>query len=163
MQISFLIRFVRLQMGFPVTLKWEILNVPFFPGCRFFQFRLHSLVFKCHACADPEGGGVGGPDPIAGKSQVLSNSIEISIWTPLVNSWTPPRIPGKFWTKKTPNKHKKNQSCFLAVGLGPPPPPSVTKKSGSAHALTIQQLTPWAHPMSEGTIWLCLYLGWIIH
>ena len=107
-------------MGFPVTLKWEILNVPFFPGCRFFPFRLYSLVFKCRA--DPEGGGgVGGPDPIPGKSQVLSNSIEISIWTPLVNSWTPPRIPGKFWTKKPQNKHKKNQGCFLAVGLGPPP------------------------------------------
>ena len=59
MQISFLIRFVRLKMGFPVTLKWEILNVPFFPGCRFFPFRLYSLVFKCHACADPEGGGGG--------------------------------------------------------------------------------------------------------
>ena len=28
------------------------------------------------------GGGVGGPDLIPGKSQVLSNSIEISIWTP---------------------------------------------------------------------------------
>ena len=87
MQISFLIRFVRLKMGFPVTLKWEILNVPFFPGCRFFPFRLYSLVFKCHACADTEGGvggggGVGGPGPISGKSQVLSNSIEISIWTP---------------------------------------------------------------------------------
>ena len=89
-------------------------------------------------------GGVGGPDPIPDKSQVLSNSIEISIWTPpLVNSWTPPRIPGKFWTKKPKNKHKKNQGCFLAVGLGPPPPPpSLTKKSGSANALTIQQLTP---------------------
>ena len=83
MQISFLIRFVRLKMGFPVTLKSEILYVPFFPGCRFYPFRLYSLVFKCHACADPEGGGgVGGPDPILGKSQVLSNSIEISIWTP---------------------------------------------------------------------------------
>ena len=68
------------------------------------------------------GGGVGGPDPIPGKSQVLSNSIEISIWTPLVNSWTPPRIPGKFWTKKKPKQTYKNQSCFLAVGLGPPPP-----------------------------------------
>ena len=45
------------EMGFPVTLKWEILNVPFFPGSRFFPFRLYSLVFKCHACADPEGGG----------------------------------------------------------------------------------------------------------
>ena len=22
-----------------------------------------TVVFKCHACADPEGGGVGGPDP----------------------------------------------------------------------------------------------------
>ena len=114
---------------------------------RFFPFRLYSLVFKCHACADPEGGGgVGGPDPIPGKSQVLSNSIEISIWTPpppLVNSWTPPRIPGKFWTKKPQNKHKTNQGCFLAVGLVPlPPPPSLTKKSGSAHALTIHQLTP---------------------
>ena len=45
---------------------------------------LSTLVLKCHACADPEGGGggVGGPDPIPGKSQVLSNSIEISIWTP---------------------------------------------------------------------------------
>ena len=43
-------------------------------------------------------GGVGGPDPIPGKSQVLSNSIEISIWTPpLVNSVTPPRIPGIFF------------------------------------------------------------------
>ena len=55
------------------------------PGCRFFPFRLYSLAFKCHACADPEGGGgggVGGPDHIPGKSQVLSNSIEISIWTP---------------------------------------------------------------------------------
>ena len=45
---------------------------------------LSTLFFKCHACADPEGGGggVGGLDPIPGKSQVLSNSIEISIWTP---------------------------------------------------------------------------------
>ena len=87
-------------------------------------------------------GGIGGPDPIPGKSQVLSNSIEISIWTPLVNSWTPPLIPGKFWTKKLQNKHKKNQGCFLAVGLGTPPPPSLTKNSGSAHALAILPLTP---------------------
>ena len=80
MQISFLIRFVRLKMGFPVTLNCEFLNVPFFPGCRFFPFRLYSLVFKCHACADPEGRGeVGGPDPIPGISQVLSNSIEITL------------------------------------------------------------------------------------
>ena len=87
------------------------------------------------------GGGLGGPDPIPGKSQVLSNSIEISIWTPppLVNSWTPPRIPGKFGLKN-PKTNIKNQGCFLAVGLGPPP--SLTKKLGSAHALTIQQLTP---------------------
>ena len=108
------------------------------------------------------GGGVGGPDPIPSKSQVLSNSIDISIWTPLVNSWTPPRIPGKFWTKKTQNKHKKKiKAVFSPLGLDPP---SVTKKNtGSAHALTIQQLTPRAHPMSEGTIWLCLYLGSIIH
>ena len=71
------------------------------------------------------GGGVGGPDPIPGKSQVLSNSIEISIWTspPLVNSWTPPRIPGKFWTKKPQNKHKKTKAVFSPVGLDPPPSP----------------------------------------
>ena len=47
----------------PATLKWEIVNVSFFPGCRFFPFRLYSLVFKFHECADPEGGGAGGPDP----------------------------------------------------------------------------------------------------
>ena len=75
------------------------------------------------------GGGVGGPDPIPGKSQVLSNSIEISILTPLVNSWTPPRIPGKFWTKKTPNKHKKSKLFSSRwAWTPPPPPPSVTKK-----------------------------------
>ena len=38
-----------------------------------------------HACTcrsrGSGGGGVGGPDPIPGKSQVLSNSIEIGIWT----------------------------------------------------------------------------------
>ena len=98
---------------------------------------------SCMCRSRGKGGGVGGPDPIPGKSQVLSNSIEISIWTPLVNSWTPPRIPAKFWTKKPQNKHKKNQSCFLAGGLGPPPP-SVTKKSG----LTIQQLIPPPPPGS---------------
>ena len=88
------------------------------------------------------GRGVGGPDPIPGKSQVPSNSIEISIWTPLlVNSWTPPRIPGKFWTKKNQNKHKKIKAVFSPLGLDPPPP-SLTKKSGSADALTFQQLTP---------------------
>ena len=38
-------------------------NVPFFPGCRFFPFRLYSLVFKCHECADPEGGGGRGSGP----------------------------------------------------------------------------------------------------
>ena len=96
-------------------------------------------------CGSRGGGGVGGPDPIPDKSQVLSNSIEISIWTPPpVNSWTPPpRIPGKFWTKKPKNKHKKIKAVFSPLGLDPPPPPpSLTKKSGSAHALTIQPLTP---------------------
>ena len=124
----------------------NLLNVPFFPGCRFFPIRLNSLVFKCHACADPEGGG-GVRTPIPGKSQVLSNSIEISIPPPPVNSWTP-RIPGKFWTKKPQNKHKKSRLFSRVgggskpnVGLGPPPP-SLTKKSGSAHALTFQPLTP---------------------
>ena len=89
-----------------------------------FDFILKSLNVM-HVQIQREGGGVGGPDPIPGRSQVLSNSIEISILTPpppLINSWTPPRIPGKFWTKKTQNKHKNNQGCFLAVGLGPPPP-----------------------------------------
>ena len=96
-----------------------------------------------HVQIQREGGGGGGPDPIPGKSQVLSNSIEISIWTPpLVNSWTPPRIPGKFRTKRTQNKHKKIKAVFSPLGLDPPPPPSLTKKSGSAHALTIQQLPP---------------------
>ena len=88
------------------------------------------------------GGGVGGPVPIPGKSQILSNSIEISIWTPLVNSWTPPRIPGIFWTKKPQKKHKKRSRLFSRRWAWTPPPPSLTKKSGSAHALTIQQLTP---------------------
>ena len=88
------------------------------------------------------GRGVGGPDPIPGKSQVLSNSIEISIWTPLVNSWTPPRIPGKIWPKTPQNKHKKKSRVFSRRWAWTPPPPSLTKKSGSAHALTIQQLTP---------------------
>ena len=129
-----------------------------------FDFILLSLNVMHVQIQREGGGGVGGPDPIPGKSQVLSNSIEISILTPFVNSWTPPRIPGKFWTKKTQNKHKKNQSClavFSPLGLDPP---LRDKKSGSAHALTIQQLNPpppppRAHPMSEGTIWLCLYLG----
>ena len=104
---------------------------------------------SCMCRSRGRGGGLGSPDPIPGKSQVLSNSIEISIWTPLVNSWTPPRIPGKFWTKKPQNKHKKNQSCFLAVGLGPPP--FHEKKSGSAHALTIQQLTLRPPPPPPGS------------
>ena len=91
------------------------------------------------------GRGLGsGPDPVPGKSQVLSNSIEISIWTPPppLNSWTP-RIPGKFWTKKTQNNHKKSRLFSRRWAWTPPPPPlSLTKKSGSAHALTIQPLTP---------------------
>ena len=90
-------------------------------------FRLYSLVFKCHACADPEGRGVGGPDPIPGKSQVLSNSTEISIWTPLVNSWTPPRIPGKFWTKN-PKTNIKNQRLFSRRWAWTRPPPLSDKK-----------------------------------
>ena len=75
------------------------------------------------------GGGVGGPDPIPGKSQVLSNSIEISIWTPLVNSWTPPRIPGKFWTKKPQNKYKKSKLFSRRWAWTPPPPPPLRDKS----------------------------------
>ena len=45
---------------------------------------------------------------------------------PTVNSWTP-RIPGKFWTKKTQNRHKKIKAVFSLFGLGPPPL-SLTKK-----------------------------------
>ena len=73
-------------------------------------------------CRSRGRGGVGGPDPIPGKSQVLSNSIEISIWTPtpLVNSWTPPRIPGKFWTKKPQNKHKKSRLFSRRWAWTPP-------------------------------------------
>ena len=97
---------------------------------------------SCMCRSRGRGGGVGVPDPIPGKSQVLSNSKEISIWTTLVDSWTPPRIPGKFWTKKTKTNIKKSKLFYRLWGLDPPPPPSVTKKSGSAHALTIQQLTP---------------------
>ena len=71
-----------------------------------------------------EGGGVGGPDPIPGKSQVLSNSIEmlISIWTPLVNSWTPPRIPEKFWTKNPKTSIKKSKLFCRHWAWTPPPP-----------------------------------------
>ena len=48
-----------------------------------FDFILKSLNVM-HVRVQRVGGGgrVGGPDPIPGKSQVLSNSIEISIWTP---------------------------------------------------------------------------------
>ena len=96
------------------------------------------------------GRGVGGPDPIPGKSQVQSNSIEISIWTPppLVNSWTPPLIPGKFWTKKPKTSIKKSR-LFSRRWAWTPPPPSLTKKSGSAHALTIQPLTPGLIPCQK--------------
>ena len=72
-----------------------------------------SLKMPCMCRSRGRGGGVGGPDPIPGNSQVLSNSIEISIWTPpLVNSWIPPRIPGKFWTKKTPKTNIKKSRLF---------------------------------------------------
>ena len=75
------------------------------------------------------GGGVGGPDPIPGKSQVLSNSIEISIWTPPSLIVGPlPASPENFGLKNPKTNIKKNQGCFLAVGLGPPPPHSLTKK-----------------------------------
>ena len=95
-----------------------------------------------HVQIQREGGGVGGPDPIPGKSQVLSNSIEISIWTP------PGPLPASpdFFELKTPKANiKKIKAVFSTLGLDappPPPPPSLTKKSGSAHALTIQPLTP---------------------
>ena len=83
MQISFLIRFVRLKMGFPVRPYFEMrnLNVPFFPSCRFFPFRLYSLVFKnvMNVWIQGGGGGKGVHPPIPGLSQVRSNSIEISI------------------------------------------------------------------------------------
>ena len=45
----------------------------------FFSLRMSCM---CRSRGRGGGGGVGGPDPIPGKSQVLSNSIEISIWTP---------------------------------------------------------------------------------
>ena len=76
------------------------------------------------------GRGLGsGPDPVPGKSQVLSNSIEISIWTPPppLNSWTP-RIPGKFWTKKTQNNHKKSRLFSRRWAWTPPPPPPFSDK-----------------------------------
>ena len=65
----------------------------------------------------------------------------MSIWTPLVNSWTPPRIPGIFWTKK-PKTNIKKSRLFSHRWAWTPPPPLSDKKSGSAHALSIQQLTP---------------------
>ena len=46
---------------------------------------------------------------------------------PPVNSWTP-RIPGKFWTKKPKNKHKKKSRLFYRRWAWTPPPPSLTKK-----------------------------------
>ena len=87
-----------------------------------------------HVQIQREGGGVGGPDPIPGKSQVLSNSIEISIWTPppppppLVNNWTPPRIPGKFWIKKKTKQNKKKSRLFSRRRAWTPPPHPLTKK-----------------------------------
>ena len=59
---------------------------------------------------------------------------------PPVNSWTP-RIPGKFWTKKKPKTNIKKSWLFSRRwACHPPPPLSLTKNSGSAHALTIQPL-----------------------
>ena len=101
------------------NLKCSLLpGLPIFPlSTLFFSLKMSCM---CRSRGGG-GGGVGGPDPIPGKSQVLSNSIEISILTPLVNSWTPPRIPGKFWTKKPQNKHKKIKAVFSPLGLDPPP------------------------------------------
>ena len=92
-----------------------------FPSSRVADSSPFDFIHACTCRSRGSGGGVGGPDPIPGKSQVLSNSIEIGIWTPLVNSWTPPRIPGKFWTKKTQNKHKKSRLFSRRWAWNPPP------------------------------------------
>ena len=114
---------------------------------------------SCMCRSIGRGGGVGGPDPIPGKSQVLSNSIEISILTPLVNSWTPPRIPGKFWTKKPKNKHKKIKAVFfspLGLDLPPPPPPPPWQKNLDLrmHWPFNSSSPPPAHPMVMSVPWL---------
>ena len=76
------------------------------------------------------GGGVGGPDPIPCKSQVLSNSIEISIWTPpLVNSWTLTASPENF-------------------GLNNP-------KTNIKKSRLFSRRWAWTPPLSDKKIWIC--------
>ena len=121
---------------------------------------------------------------ILGKSQVLSNSIEISIWTPPPppENVDPPLIPWKsivffvinpldtlckllkkLRNKKTKTNIKRFQGCFLTVWLGPPhPPPPSDKKFWIHVCIDHSTAHPKAHLMSEGTIWLCQYLGRII-
>ena len=68
------------ENGFSRYFEMRNLKCSLLPGLPILPFRLYSLNVM-HVQIQREGGGVGGPDPIPGKSQVLSNSIEISIWT----------------------------------------------------------------------------------
>ena len=45
------------EKGLSRYFEMRNLKCSFLPGLPIFPFRLYSLVFKCHACADPEGGG----------------------------------------------------------------------------------------------------------
>ena len=63
------------------------------------------------------------------------------IGDPDPHSWTPPASRENFGLKNPKNKHKNNQRLFSRRWAWTPPP-SLTKKSGSVHALTIQPLIP---------------------
>ena len=83
-----------------------------------FKLLFLSVLLPLSSCADPERGGIGGPDPPPGKSQVKWGSIEISIWTPLEEAGP----PGRCWTPHVVNAHvctKATVNAPFFVSRGP--------------------------------------------